>query len=364
MKILYGVPGEGMGHATRSRVILDHLTKHHDVKIVVSGRAHAYLKKFFPDVEEIRGLHLAYEGNTLDRSRTVFEFFKDAPDDMADNVETYFKIARSFKPDAVIADFESFAWLYGRRHRIPVLSIDNMQIINRCEHGDVIPKHLLGSYRMTKMVIKAKLPGCYHYLITTFFFPKVRKPRTSLYPPILRQEILDAKARAERQEHFLVYQTSPSNTELLDVLARMAPAKFRVYGYRRNEDRGNVTLKDFSEAGFVTDLATCRAVIAGGGFSLMGEAVYLGKPMLSVPLEKQFEQQLNALYLGRLGYGEYHLAADEEAIRGFLARSDSYAQNLTAHHQDGNKEILAAVDRLLGEIAPMHKKSRSAGGRG
>ena len=359
MKILYGVPGEGMGHATRSRVILDHLVKRHDVKIVVSGRAHAYLKKHFPDVEEIRGLHLAYEGNSLDRSRTVFEFFKDAPDDMADNVETYFKIAGSFKPDAVIADFESFAWLFGRRHRIPVLSIDNMQIINRCEHGDVIPKAMLNSYRMTKMVIKAKLPGCFHYLITTFFFPRVRKPRTSLYPPILRQEILDAKAHAKREKHFLVYQTSPSNTELLDVLGRM-PGEFRVYGYRRNEDRGNVQLKDFSEAGFVKDLATCRAVIAGGGFSLMGEAVYLGKPMFSVPLDKQFEQQLNALYLARLGYGEYHLAADEEAIRGFLARADSYAGNLKAHHQVGNTEILAAVDRLLAEIQSARKKSRVA----
>jgi uncharacterized protein (TIGR00661 family) len=359
MKILYGVPGEGMGHATRSRVILDHLMRRHDVKIVVSGRAHAYLKRFFPDVEEIRGLHLAYQGNALDRSRTVFEFFKDAPDDLVDNVETYFKIARSFKPDAVIADFESFAWLYGRRFRIPVLSIDNMQIINRCEHGDVIPKPLLGSYRMTKMVIKAKLPGCYHYLITTFFFPRVRKPRTSLYPPILRPEILDARAGASRAKHFLVYQTSPSNAELLDVLARLAPAEFRVYGYRRDEDRGNVQLKDFSEAGFVSDLASCRAVIAGGGYSLMGEAVYLGKPVLSVPLEKQFEQQLNALYLGRLGYGEYHVTADEEAIHGFLARSDQYASNLKAHHQEGNAEILAAIDRLLGEIAASRKKSRS-----
>jgi len=57
MKILYGVPGEGMGHATRSRVILDHLaTRRHQVKIVVSGRADGYLKKLFPDVEEIRGL--------------------------------------------------------------------------------------------------------------------------------------------------------------------------------------------------------------------------------------------------------------------------------------------------------------------
>ena len=34
---------EGMGHAIRSRVVLDELVKHHDVQVVVSGRAHDYL---------------------------------------------------------------------------------------------------------------------------------------------------------------------------------------------------------------------------------------------------------------------------------------------------------------------------------
>ena len=45
MRILYGVVGEGMGHAMRSGVILDHLTKNHDVQVVASGRAHDYLAK-------------------------------------------------------------------------------------------------------------------------------------------------------------------------------------------------------------------------------------------------------------------------------------------------------------------------------
>ena len=31
MKILYGVPSEGMGHATRSKVIITHLLKRHEV---------------------------------------------------------------------------------------------------------------------------------------------------------------------------------------------------------------------------------------------------------------------------------------------------------------------------------------------
>ena len=45
MNILYGVVGEGMGHATRSRVVIEHLrTKGHQVKVVVSGRAHGCIE--------------------------------------------------------------------------------------------------------------------------------------------------------------------------------------------------------------------------------------------------------------------------------------------------------------------------------
>src|SRR6185503_20256080 len=93
-----------------------------------------------------------------------------------------------------------------------------------------------------------------------------------------------------------------------------------------------------------------RAVLAGGGFSLMGEAVQLGKPMLSVPLKGQFEQTLNALYLQKLGYGEYHRELTEAGVVSFLARVDEYTRNLAGYRQDGNVRILQAVDRLVEEI--------------
>ena len=80
----------------------------------------------------------------------------------------------------------------------------------------------------------------------------------------------------------------------------------------------NLVFREFSETGFVDDLRTARAVIAGGGFSLMSEAVSLHVPMLSVPLERQFEQMLNAQYLSALGYGHWVPALDAQVVRDFL----------------------------------------------
>jgi uncharacterized protein (TIGR00661 family) len=349
MRILYGVVGEGMGHATRSCVILRHLVaRGHDVQIVVSGRAHAFLRKTFPQLEvhEIAGLNMIYEDNEVQRRRTALDFIKKLPG-FAENFETMTRLSEGFRPELVVSDFESVAYLYAKKHDLPVLSIDNMQIINRCALDVDIPDEEQGSFQMAKTIVKAKLPHCDHYLITTFFFPPVRKERTSLFPPILRDAVLDAERSVG--DHVLVYQTSDTFHDLVPTLQRL-PGKFYVYGLKRDEELGNVTLKGFSEDGFVRDLASARAVLAGGGFSLMGEAVYLGKPMLSVPLKGQFEQTLNALYLQKLGYGEYHRELDQAAIAGFLERAPEYARNVAAHQQDRNHAILGKLDELIEEI--------------
>jgi uncharacterized protein (TIGR00661 family) len=348
MRILYGVVGEGMGHATRSQVILRHLVGQHELEIVVSGRAHGFLQSAFPSlaVHEIAGLNMVYRDNEVQRRRTAWDVLKKLPA-FAENFVTFTRISERFRPELVIADFETFAYLYAKKHDLPVLSIDNMQIINRCALDVSIPPEEEASFQMAKAIVKAKLPHCDHYLITTFFFPPVRKPRTSLFPPILRDPILDAQR--EQGDHVLVYQTSDSFRELIPTLQRL-PHRFFVYGLKRDEQLGNVTLKGFSEAGFVRDLASARAVLAGGGYSLMGEAVYLGKPLLSVPLKGQFEQTLNALYLQKLGYGEYHRELDEKSIVQFLDRAPEYSKNLLAHKQDRNRAILEKLDSLIAEI--------------
>ncbi len=221
MKILYGVVGEGMGHATRSRVILNHLVQGHEVRIVVSGRAHAYLSKYFLDVVEIQGLRMVYEKDAVDRSRTFWEFLKGLPSMISGNFEAFIRMSEEFKPDVVISDFESFAYTFGKFHELPVISVDNMQILNRCELDIEVPERYQEDFQIAKGIVKSKLPGCHHYLITTFFFPPIRKERTSLYPPILRDEILEA--RPSQGDHLLVYQTSTTNEELLRILGRALP---------------------------------------------------------------------------------------------------------------------------------------------
>ena len=357
MRILYGVVGEGMGHAMRSRVILEHLfAQGHEVEIVASGRAVEFLEKRFGtrgDVNRIRGLHIVYDENRVRRGRTLWENVLGGTAAIPDQIATYFRLIDDFKPECVISDFESWTYYYGKAHRLPVLSIDNMQVLNRCTiDEDVIEGHRT-NFEIAKAFVKGKLPFCDHYLITTFFRPPIRRDRTTLFPPILRPEILAAKP--ERGEHLLVYQTAEGNEGLAETL-QASGLECRVYGMRRSitsEDvEGNLRFQPFSENGFIRDLATCRGVVAGGGFTLLGEAVYLHKPMLAVPVGGQFEQVLNARYLDKLGYGRYaESLRDPRAVLDFVAGLPRHEEALRGYAQDGNKEILAFVDGLLDQAA-------------
>lgn len=350
MKILYGVVGEGMGHAMRSRVVLEHLVAAgHEIEIMASGRATDFLAKRFEGVNRIHGLHMIYEENRVRRGKTLWSNVLSGATGTPKNIAAYFDLIKDFRPQAVISDFESWTYLYGKIHRLPVLSIDNMQIINRCTHDDEIIDGDEADFQITRVFVKGKLPFCDHYMITTFFRPPIRKPKTSLHPPILRPEILAAQRR--RGDHLLVYQTAAGNESLADTLARTG-LECRIYGMRRDicseQVEGNLRYRPFSEAGFIDDLASARAVIAGGGFTLMGEAVYLHKPMLAVPLGRQFEQILNARYLEREGYGQFARTLDDPAvISAFIERISACEDRLATYHQDGNRALLSALDELL-----------------
>jgi uncharacterized protein (TIGR00661 family) len=349
MKILYGVTGEGMGHAMRSRVVLEHLlAAGHTVEIMASGRAAAFLAKRFEGVNTIHGLHMILEENRVRRGKTLWSNVVAGVAGVPRNIAAYFELIGSFEPEVVISDFESWTYLYGKHQRLPILSIDNMQVIHRCTlPAEIIADHKV-AFELTKAFIKTKLPGCDAYYITAFFRPEPRKPHTYLFPPILRPEIL--AARPAPGDHVLVYQPGPN--EALQRALAATGVECRIYGMRPGQAEelrdGALRFLPFSEAGFIDDLAACRAVIASGGFTLMGEAVFLGKPMLAMPLEGQFEQVLNARYLEREGYGMWAANLDDRGVvPRFLDRVPACARALAGYRQEDNRELLAAVDEFL-----------------
>jgi uncharacterized protein (TIGR00661 family) len=180
MRILYGVVGEGMGHAIRSRVVLEHLfAQGHEVEIMASSRAADFLAKRFPEVHRIHGLHIIYEENRVRRGRTLWSNVQEGSAALPQQLRAYFALVEDFAPEVVISDFESWVYVYAKLHRLPIVSIDNMQIINRCRHDAEILQGKRAEFELTRAFVKSKLPFCDHYMIATFFYPELRKEKRS-----------------------------------------------------------------------------------------------------------------------------------------------------------------------------------------
>jgi uncharacterized protein (TIGR00661 family) len=347
-RIIYSVCGEGMGHAIRAKVILHHLTKKHEVHIFASDRAYTYLSQHFDNVYEIGGFNTVYEDNEVQNTKTFIKGMKDLPGDLKKSLRLMYSVAKAVKPQVIISDFEFYSNLLSKILRLPLISLDNMHVLTQAELD--VPSEFRTERIAAEGVVRSfiQLPAV--YLITSYFYPPLKNPEKSKYfPPVLREEIMNLKPY--KGDHVLVYQTSDSNWKLLEILKKFDD-EFIVYGFHQEGRDENLRFKKFNEDEFFQDLAQARAVITNGGFTLISEALYLGKPVLSVPVKKQFEQILNAIYLERLGYGEFHQDLEEEDIANFLSNLEKYRKNidLTFKH-DNNQAILEELDLLLDKYA-------------
>jgi uncharacterized protein (TIGR00661 family) len=341
--ILYGVNGEGSGHSSRAREVITHLeSRGHTVHVASFDRGLRNLKDDF-DVTEIDGLRLAYVQNRVRCGKTVLRNLRNFPH-AARGIRALQKKAAAWNLDLVITDFEPVSCHVGHKLRLPVISIDNQHLLTDTEI--TYPREYRKEAAAAKIVTRLMTPRADAYLVTTFFTPRVKKQRTFLFSPILRKAIL--QARPSDKDHVLVYVTTPAQ-ELADLLRRVRQ-RFVCYGFNREGEDGNLIYRQPSLDRFLEDLCSCRAVIANAGFSLISEALHLGKPYLAWPVRRQFEQVFNAYYVDKMGYGAYWDDLNKERVDSFLFNLDAYRANLKTYPRNGNSALLAKLDNLITDL--------------
>lgn len=340
--ILYGVNGEGAGHSTRAKEVISHLQqKGHAVHVVSFDRGLTNLRRDF-EVTEIHGWRLAYVNNQVRYRRTIAKNLLGARKTAA-SVAMLRKLCDGWKVDLVVTDFEPLSCHEGRRRKVPVISIDNQHCMTNVDV--TFPREHRADAAATRMVVRMMVPRADAYLVTSFFNAKVKRRNTFLFPPILRESVLRAKPNAG--ERVLVYVTSPAPA-LAKLLARVR-CRFVAYGFGREGQDGNVLYKKPSLDGFLEALIDAKAVVANAGFSLVTEALQLGKPYLAIPVEHQFEQVFNAYWLEKAGYGAYWEELNRERVESFLYNLPHYRENLKGYPRQGNQALLAKLDTLVAE---------------
>jgi len=344
--ILYGVNGEGAGHSTRAKEVLSHLVAQgHSVHVASFDRGLQNLKTQF-DVTEIYGFRFAYLNNRVRYKRTIAKNLITVPQ-AAKSLSGLKHLVDEWHTNLIITDFEPLTCHVGHKRRLPVISIDNQHCLTNAAVS--YPKQYRRDAAAAKIVTRLMTPRANAYLVISFFSAPIRKPNTFLFPPLLRQEILDAVPT--EGDHVLVYVTSPAPA--LAKLLGSVRCRFIAYGFGREgtNDEGNILYKKPSLDGFFADLTSARAIVANSGFSLVTEALHLGKPYLAVPVSHQFEQIFNAYWLEKSGYGSYWEELNKERVEAFLYNLPHYRDALAKYPRQGNGALLEKLDALIAGYA-------------
>ncbi|MGQ9687858.1 MAG: glycosyltransferase family protein [Desulfobaccales bacterium] len=342
--ILYGVHGTLHGHAMRALTIARHFPEH-DFLFVTHDRGTAVLKPEFP-VLEIPGPLTIYKNHRVATLSTMLHTLRQFPSQGA-RLRQVISLIEEFRPEVALSDYDYLVAEASRRAGLPCLSVDHQHIITFCHHP--LPWRLRLPYWQLALVIRWLFSQAGHYLVISFFRPPLKPGvRARLAPPLLRDSVLSRRPR--QGEHVLVYQSISPFPGFFAFLKSL-PHPVVVYGFHQNRREGNLTFKENSEEGFLDDLAACRYVICAGSHTLTSEALYYGKPVLSIPFRGAFEQYLNVFYLEQLGYGRglTLFPPPREFMAEFEAGVDKFRDAIKKGHFCGNEEVYATVGDFIRE---------------
>lgn len=352
-KIFYSLSGEGRGHATRTRAIIEKLRQQHEITLFAPGDAYDLLHPAFRDsaihVIKIPGLRFFYTSSgRLDFLKTAAGAFRYLLKyhKLRKHLDRYFL---KHRPDLIITDFEPSLPRAARRNGIPFISLNHQHFLIISDLSS-LPLYLRFHAFMMSLVVRSYHPKPDLTIASSFYFPPVlpRHRDAIQVGVILRPAVLEAKP--ERGKHVTAYLRRFAPDNVIRALKNCG-REVRLYGLGKKERDGNIIYHDISEVDFLRDLASCDALVATAGNQLLGEALYLGKPVLAMPEPNNHEQYINAHFLEREGVGKWH---DMEKVSTsdmieFLDNLDTYRSQVDHEKIIGNKVALHAVERFLSQ---------------
>lgn len=359
-KIIYSLAGEGRGHATRTRTVVEALQREHRIIVLAPGVAHQLLAKAYAGsdrvtVHEIPGLQFQYRGKRLDylRSCCLAVPFLWRMRSWTDRIA---ELLRKEQPDLAITDFEPLLPRAAERCGVPYLSFDHQHSLLVHDLSQ-LPWRLRWKAWLLAPSVRLFYRRQRRTIVSSFYQPPL-KPQAGCVTQtgtLLRPEILHSDPLPG--ESVLVYMRRFLHDNLLDALQRCGrPVK--VYGLEPRPRLDQIEFCQVEERRFLQDLIGCYAVVSNAGNQLVGESLYLKKPFLALPERGNFEQSINAHFVRESGGGDWLPChqLDAPALQRFLDRVPVYQRQIRSESVVGNTKALetirAELAAILGSNAP------------
>jgi uncharacterized protein (TIGR00661 family) len=323
MKIFYAVQATGNGHISRAIQLYPYLQKYGTVDFFLSGN-NASLTTGLPIQYKSRGCSLHYS------SCGGLDYWN-----IAKNIEPIrlYKEAKALplkEYDVVINDFESITSLACKLQNVHSIQFGHQASFISDATPRPEKKSIMGELILKHYAPSPKNIGLHFDKYDSF-----------IYPPIIKDEITNAEPT--NLKHITIYLPSFQKDCLEKAFKKVKDVAFHWFlsdvDFRYTE--GNITYYPINQKLFNESLISCDGIITGGGFETPAEALYLGKKILSIPIQNHYEQECNAEALKQMGIPViYEVGTNfDEIIENWL-NSDIQYPSMQANNIPETLEIL------------------------
>jgi uncharacterized protein (TIGR00661 family) len=107
-----------------------------------------------------------------------------------------------------------------------------------------------------------------------------------------------------------------------------------------------LSFHSLNDVKFLDMMSRCSGMASTAGFESVCEAMYLGKPVMMVPVEGHYEQYCNAVDAGKMGAGIHSRQFNLEKLIQFLPFYSQKSRHFQQWVKEAEQDIMNAINSL------------------
>lgn len=333
MKVLFIVQGEGRGHMTQALAMeqILHRAGHEVVAIVIGTCKRREVPDYFKTSTKAQVHSIQSPNFYYDKQSRSINLWKTAVYNLlalpkyVHELKKIHKLVKATQPHAVINFYDLMGGAYFALFNPVVkrISIAHQYLARHpgfpFASGNPLQKRL---FQLTNFATSLNS----HSTVALSFrdYPVANK-RLPIAPPLLRSEIFELSPH--NGDYLLAYVVNKGYAQDL-MQWHNQNRRVKIHCFWDNKDHGDewsprqgLTFHYINDKKFLNLMAGCMGYVSTAGFESICEAMYLGKPVMMVPVAQQYEQACNALDAVKAGAG---ISSDKFDLGPFLAYLSTY----------------------------------------
>lgn len=335
-KYILAVQGEGRGRMTQAMTVYDMLLEQgHTVSAVILGSSGArdipafFFEKVKAPIIQVQSPNFVTDkkNKSINVTKSVIHNFKKI-ETFKQSLRTIDALMKEHEPDVVINFFDLLIGLYYRfyKPKAKMICVAHQYIYF---HPDFeFPAGRWIDKASIKFFTKLTATGSSKNLALSFYKIHTTNEDVVVVPPLLRKEIFELETKHD--DFYLVYLVNNGYfEELLEWHKANSSIEIHCFTDQPEKiylnysfDKEKLFVHAINDTLFLEMMSRARGLASSAGFESVCEAMYLGKPVLMVPIHGHYEQFCNSRDAYKAGAGIFSDRFDLTKLANFSATFD------------------------------------------